>query len=122
MWLTLAELADRYEGTLPSGPWVEHRLRSADRTLRAVLPGLGLAVADGTVDLDLVRDVLADAVIRRIVAGSGPTIVQQQDGPASVTYARPEPLLHGWFYQSELDLLTDALGASESQAFSIVPG
>lgn len=65
-------------------------LGAASRKLRVAVPGLDDLIAAGTLEADLVTDVVCSMVKRAMIAGDQAEGVSQQTaGPYSMTFANP---------------------------------
>lgn len=64
--LTSDDVRDAYEGTISTDQvrWVERKLDQAVRELYAIIPTLKARVENESIDVDLVKDKVIDAVLR----------------------------------------------------------
>lgn len=83
--LSTEELAAYYEGdSLPGrAEWWETLIARALRRLEVKIPGITARVTTGAVDLGLVQDAVASAVLRAIRNPTGAAISSETSGPFS---------------------------------------
>lgn len=83
-WVTVQDVADRYDGQLPNGQWVTTLVSDAEQVLRDEIPSLSARVDDGRVSLDTLKRVVAGMVLDVVRNPSGYT--SQTAGEFSYSY------------------------------------
>lgn len=115
------DVTTAYGASLPgSTERVDYLLGIANARLRVLLPTLAAAVADDEDLATLAKDVVVQAVIRRLpLSNTGPQVESQTQaaGPWSTTLRYSEDR-SGTFSDDDLDLLRDALGRLDTTRVS----
>lgn len=84
-YVTVDDVAARYDGQLPTGEWVATLVADAEQLVRDEVPGLDARVDDGRVSVDTLRRVVAGMVLDVVRNPGGWT--SQTAGEFSVSYA-----------------------------------
>lgn len=85
MYVTVDDVAARYDGQLPGGDWVATLITDAEQVLRDEIAAFDLRVTDGRISVETVKRVVAGMVLDVVRNPHGYTA--QTAGEFSVSYA-----------------------------------
>lgn len=83
-YVTVEDVAARYDGQLPTGEWVATLVADAEQVIRDEVPGLDARVEDGRVNVDTLKRVVSGMVLDVVRNPSGFT--SQTAGEFSYSY------------------------------------
>jgi hypothetical protein len=104
--VTVDDLVDAYEGAIDTQDaetqkWLTHQIGKAERALIGECPSLPRRIVAGSVDVELVRDVVVDAVLR-LVRDEDPTLKTESENGYSYSKNALSASANIWFPDKDL--------------------
>ena len=104
--VTVDDLVDAYEGAIDTQDsetqnWLKYQIGKAERALIGECPSLPRRIAAGSVDVELVRDVVVDAVLR-LVRDEDPTLKTESENGYSYSKNALSASANIWFPDKDL--------------------
>lgn len=106
LMVSVDDLVAAYEGVIDNQDsetqnWLKYQIGKAERALIGECPSLPRRIAAGSVDVDLVRDVVVDAVLR-LVRDEDPTLKTESENGYSYSKNALSASANIWFPDKDL--------------------